>query len=487
MKTILILLDSLNLNYLKAYNPKTNTITPNIDKFSLDSIKFTENYIGSAPCMPARRDIFTGRLNFLERIWGGIEPFDITFPHLLRKKGIQNHMITDHTHYVEIGGENYLQQFQSWECIRGQEFDQWASSCHAPQMPSEYYGKISVQYELNKRKFKQESDFPTPKTFETACDWVKDNKEADEFFLMVEAFDPHEPFDTPKEYLELYEDSYDGPHYNWSGYEEITHPHDATKHLQNSYKATLTMTDKWFGKFIDSLKENNLYEDTMIILTTDHGHLLGEHNLTGKNFCHAYNELAHIPLFVRMPNSKYAGEEINALTQNIDIMPTLLELYNIDTPKTVRGKSLLDLIEKKTDKLRDSCIFGWHGQCLNITDGRYSYFQSPNPDTTAYNYCCIPSSLWSYIVPEDLEEIEMGRFLKHTRYPVYKFKGNSKPNKFISTSLLFDNKNDPDQMSPIDDEYVIEKLKAQMKLNLAEHDAPDELYERFYLNSVEAR
>ena len=87
MKTILILMDTLQRKMIHAYNPGSEAITPNIDRLAARSVVFDQHYIGSAPCMPARRDILTGRLNFLERNWGPVEPFDITFPALLRQRG----------------------------------------------------------------------------------------------------------------------------------------------------------------------------------------------------------------------------------------------------------------------------------------------------------------------------------------------------------------------------------------------------------------
>ena len=103
MKAILILMDTLNRHMLKAYNPKAEAITPNIDRLAGKSFVFDNHFIGSAPCMPARRDIQTGRLNFLERGWGPIEPWDCTLPALLKKRGIFSHIVTDHCHYAEVG------------------------------------------------------------------------------------------------------------------------------------------------------------------------------------------------------------------------------------------------------------------------------------------------------------------------------------------------------------------------------------------------
>lgn len=99
MKTILILMDSLNRNMLSAYNPQTWIKTPNIDRLAAKSLVCNNHWAGSLPCMPARRDLFTGRYNFLERNWGPIEPYDITLQEKLRAHGIFTHMTTDHNHY----------------------------------------------------------------------------------------------------------------------------------------------------------------------------------------------------------------------------------------------------------------------------------------------------------------------------------------------------------------------------------------------------
>src|ERR1035437_2556097 len=127
MKTIFILLDSFNRRILQLYNKDSLVQTPNIDRFAEKSMVFENHWLGSAPCMPARRDLFTGRLNFLDRNWGPVEPFDTTLPPLLRSKGVFTHMVTDHFHYFEVGGENYCQMFDTWDFIRGQEWDPWIS------------------------------------------------------------------------------------------------------------------------------------------------------------------------------------------------------------------------------------------------------------------------------------------------------------------------------------------------------------------------
>lgn len=487
MRTVLILMDTLNRRYLKQYNKDGRGITPSIDAFAEDSIIFDNHFIGSAPCMPARRDIFTGRMNFLERGWGGIEPFDITLPGVLREHEVVTHITTDHTHYFEIGGENYCQLFDTWEYHRGQEFDAWISKINKPVTDPLAYGKKSSQYLLNKTRFETEEDYPTPKTFRSACDWARENKGCDNFFLMVESFDPHEPFDTPEEYLNLYEDHYDGREFNWPSYQPVTEPQEAVEHLENCYLATLTMADKWLGRFLESLKENDLYENTLIILTTDHGHMLGEHGFTGKNFMHAYNELAHIPLMMKMPDKSHAGKRVLNLTQNIDLMPTILKHHGCSVPDTVKGVSLQETAFGRKEE-RKQVIYGWFGRAVNVYDGKYTYFRAPirEDNQPCYEYFAMPSTIWRYFDNSYAEDLDMGRFLEYTKYPVYRLKVKSSRDysgdiSYVRESLLFDINEDYEQKSPICNEQLEEQMCRKLIQGMKEAEAPEEQYERLGL------
>jgi arylsulfatase A-like enzyme len=199
MRVIMVLSDSLNRHYLPTYGNEW-VIAPNLERLAKRSVVFDNHWIGSAPCMPARRDIITGRLNFLEREWGGLEPFDVPLPHILRDEaGVFCHMETDHYHYFHVGGENYHMPFNSWAFHRGQEADTFVSRVSSPQEP-EHLGGWRDQYAKNQMAFATAADFPTQKTFQGAIDWLKDNEGEDNYFLWLEVFDPHEPFDCPDEY-----------------------------------------------------------------------------------------------------------------------------------------------------------------------------------------------------------------------------------------------------------------------------------------------
>lgn len=485
MRTIVVLMDSLNRHMLTVYNKDSWVRTPNITAFSEESVIFDNHWIGSTPCMPARRDLFTGRLNFLERNWGPIEPFDITLPGKLQEKGIFTHMITDHYHYFELGGEGYCQIFNSWDLIRGQESDTFVSRVKKPEVPKEYYGRIRPQYELNRKLFVEEADYPSPKTFASACEWINNNSEAEDFFLMVEAFDPHEPFDCPQEYLDLYNDDYKGPRYDWPEYAPVNEPQEALEHIKKRYAGTLTMVDKWFGKLISTLKKQNMYEDTLIILTADHGHILGEHGLMAKNYMHQFNELAHIPLIIHLPGNVRAGERIKAITQNIDIMPTVLGFYGIESPDSVAGYSLKPILENKQKKMRDVALYGFYGKAVNMTDGKYTYFRAPaSMDNLPLSlYTAMPTSFKKYIGIDAAEKIEIGSFLEYTDYPVYKIpqKKAGKAMKYVCESLIFDIESDYAQQKAIKDEEIEGRLIQKLILAMKEAGAPKEQFERLGL------
>lgn len=501
MRTVLVLMDTLRRNALSCYNPRTIAKTPNIDAFAKDGTVFENHWIGSAPCMPARRDILTGRLNFLERSWGPIEPFDITLPQVLKKHDVFSHITTDHCHYMRTGGEGYLQQFNTWDFYRGQEGDPWVSRIDEPSnMPETFYGRVRKQYQQNRMKWEKEEDMPSPKTFQSACDWLKDNSSQDDFFLMVEAFDPHEPFDVPDVYMDQYggKEGLDRDYYEIPEYKRISDanvPEDAVDYLQRRYAALVTMCDHWFGKLIQQLKELGMYEDTMIMLTTDHGYFLGERDYLGKNYMHLYNELAHLPFLIKYPNGACRGEHIHQLTQNIDVMPTVLDFHEIEIPKEVQGVSLKPLTKDVSAPTKPYALYGYHALAMNITDGTYTYFCAPNKDNNpCYEYTAMPTTIRSCLGIGYEHEITMGRYFKRTDYPLYRFPvkkiavidQSNDPLKEVGESKLFNIKEDYGQATNLIDQdpSLVLQFKELLVEALDTYEAPQEQKERLGLTDL---
>ena len=482
MKAIVILLDSLNRHYLSTHGSDFAQ-TPNLDRLAGRSVVFDNHYLGSAPCMPARRDMLTGRLHFLERGWGGIEPFDITLPEMLREAGVHSHMETDHYHYLAGGGELYYSLFSSWACHRGQENDNMPGSIARIDEP-EHLGKWAEQYDRNRAHFRTEADFPSPKTFAGAVDWLAANEDADNYLLWVEAFDPHEPFDCPDAYLEMYNDDWTGPRYDWSGYERVEEDSDAGRHLQKQYAACLTMTDRWLGKLLAEIERQHGFDDTLIVLTTDHGHLLGERGLTGKNRWHCWNELAHIPLFMHLPGGQGAGERSEALTQNIDLFPTLCEYFEVPVAHGIHGQSLLPVAKGEQPKRRDTALYGWFGSTVNVTDGRYTYLRAPASAENAplYRHFLMPTRFHSRFRPAAFRDAEMGRFLPYIDTPVIRApvkRGGRDPE--TQETKLFDLRKDPGQTHNLAGTEVEAQCVEMLIHAMTAIDAPASQYERLGL------
>ncbi len=498
MRTIVILNDSVNRRFLKTYNDDAFTSTPNLERIQSCSYIFDNHWTGSAPCMPARRDMFTGRLNFLERNWGPVEAFDCMLPGLLRKKSVRSHMVTDHYHYLETGGEGYCQSFDTWECFRGQEHDSLEWSPAGFSTPA-HKGRYDEFYHENSKAFEKDSDFTTPKTFQAAASWLERHGDEDDYLLWIEGFDPHEPFDTPKEFLDLYDDAYEDELFTWPEYAPFTGTEADLKHIRNRYAATLSMSDTWIGKVLDIIDRQNRWDDTLIIFTTDHGYMLGEHGLMAKNYMSAYNEVYHIPLFIHVPGQK-TEKRIDALTQNIDLFPTIASHHGIhedEFSNQIHGKNLFPLIDESEDSLRDYVLYGLFGQSMNITDGRYTYFKCPDKaDNTPLNlYTSMPTTLNQYIGGEsigDYSNISMGQFLSWTDFPVYAIAGENfnfrnvsqrfdLRTSYHSSNHLFDLKKDYEQNIEIEDPAVEAYMKNLMKKALTEHDSPKEQFERLGL------
>lgn len=421
MKTLFLVLDTVRADYLGCYGNKW-VQTPNLDRLAGAGFVFDNHWVGSLPCMPARREFMTGRHNFLDRGWGPIEPFDDILPVELRKRGVFSHIATDHQHYFELGGENYHTGFDTWDFHRGQEHDAWVSLVDAPALP-EHLGQAGVQNLKNRSRQVKEEDFSGPQTVQAAMRWLDDNQKSNDWFLQVELFDPHEPFHCPQKYRDLYHDTWDGPLFDWPDYNVVKESPEAVEHIRKCYAALLTMTDHWCGRLFQKLEELRLWDDTLIVFTTDHGTMLGERQYWMKLFMPVYPEIGHIPLVIKPPHAQ-KSTRINALTQTTDLMPTLLDFHECPLPPHVSGRSLRPLIEKSTTAWREDIIFGYFGMAVNITDGHHLYMRNPVRDDGGplHAYTAMPIAGLSRWYPRTLhEKMEMGRYLGHTyNIPLYK-------------------------------------------------------------------
>lgn len=484
MRTIFLVMDSLNRHFLDSYGGGGKAITPNIDRLANRAVVFDNHWCGSMPCMPARREMMTGRLNFLETPWSPIMPWDVCLPPLLRQeKQVYSHMITDHYHYFHSGGECYHTLFDSWELERGQEGDAWRPLVQRPDVPKgRGKGTVREAYWRNRHFLDPEDDlsYPTPRCFQRAVDFLELNRDSDNWHLHLEVFDPHEPFDCPKQYRDLYNDTWQRYWYNWPEYSRLDPEQDdpeAVEHIRKCYAATLTMADHWLGKFLDKMDERGLWDDTVLIVTTDHGHLLGEHGYWAKNYQFDYRELAHIPLLICAPGMAPGRRE--GMSATMDLMPTILDCHGVKTPESAHGVSLLPLL-KNGESVRTETIFGYFSKDVNYTDGRYTYCRQPLEGSTVHHYSYMPRGFQDYYSKDMLKTGVAGVFLPSQQgIPCWRFEQPSTPHRDAKDfHELYDLAKDPEQNTPLHDAALEQQLAGRLKTLLKQYEAPECQYPR---------
>ncbi|MEX1105666.1 MAG: sulfatase, partial [Ilumatobacteraceae bacterium] len=394
-----------------------------LDRFAARSTRFTRHVTGSLPCMPARHDILCGSLDFLWRPWGSIELWDRPITADLRDAGVTTMLVTDHPHLFETGGENYHTDFGGWDYVRGHEGDPWKtwldpSWVGVPAPPARDGGwwlqrrfganapHIDRGYDRTRTHFRTEADFPGPRTMAAATEWLADARAAGAaaapWMLFVDEFDPHEPFDTPPEWTALYEDE------PWTAERLIWPPYvvggrsagllsDAEcRHIRANYGAKLSMIDHWFGRLLDQLDTSGAWDDTAVIVCTDHGHYLGDErpdatgtrvDVWGKPMVPQFEPLGHTPLLIHWPGVD-GGGTCDALTTNVDLHATLADAFGVTPRHTTHGRSIVPLLTGEVTSIREWAIGGVFGNWVQVTDGRRKYARAPDVDN-------LPLSMWS--------------------------------------------------------------------------------------------
>ena len=490
MKAIIVMFDTLNRRMLPPYGC-TWVHAPNFERLAQRTVTFDNCYAGSMPCMPARRELHTGRYNFLHRGWGPLEPFDDSMPEILKQHGVYTHLVSDHQHYWEDGGATYHQRYNSWENIRGQEGDAWKGHVADPDTPADMNpGKTEVvrQDWINRSYMKREEDQPQTRVFNSGLEFIHTNHDQDKWLLQIETFDPHEPFFTQQTYKDLYPHSYDGPIFDWPGYKPVTETPEQVQHLRYEYAALLSMCDQSLGRVLDSMDQLSLWDDTMLIVCTDHGFLLGEHAWWAKNVQPWYNELVHTPLFIWDPRSASRGERRSSLVQMIDFAPTLLEFFDVEIPPDMQGTPLRDTIAADT-QVRDAGLFGVWGGHVNVTDARYVYMRAPtsSENEPLYEYTLMPTRMRGRFDISDLQNIELAEpftFTKGCR--TIKVAGHQPIDAHKFGTMLFDLQHDPQQNKSLLDAAQEQRMLTLLTAQMHANDAPIEQYRRLGLPQDDA-
>jgi arylsulfatase A-like enzyme len=494
MNVILILLDSLNKNYLSCYGNDWIT-TPNIQKLADKGLIFDNHYIGSAPCMPARREIFSGRKEFLWRGWGQTEPFDDLLPVEAKKTGAYTAIVTDHFHYWDhTDGYGYIQEFDNVNIIRGAEDDKWACEpIDEENLPTwvkaiKKYRHEDQAHRLynNVQNCKDEEDYQSPKVMTEAANWLENNSSREKFFLMIESFDPHEPWYTPEPYRSMYGE-YSEEYTCWPPYQREearerfrneTTPEEI-KFLKSQYASKVTMVDAHLKKVFDIMDKKNLWDNTAVILTTDHGHELFEKGRFGKAFPQ-WNTNANIPLIIWHPQYKGDGQNTKAFSTTVDIYSTVLDIMGCENNPAPNGKSQLPVVKGEKESIRDAVMYGTYSTGACMCDGKYTYFCGYDNNKPLYWY----STHLGRVGVRKLEDAVGGKFIPGVDIPVWKYpceRQLSDINKTCDDMLfMFDDKEQINNIIETDKEGLNSCREKLIKL-MDEEVVPPEQYVRLGL------
>ena len=447
MNVILIIADTVRLDAVGCYG-NGQMRTPALDKLASKGVKFNRHYISSFPTMPARADFLTGRWTMSYMQWEPLRRDEITLAEIIAQGDFTTAAIVDTPFYLR-DGMGYDRGFMTFH-----------------EIPGHYYvakgrGRKRMDAVDVRPSIRMEMNCFAPQTFQKAIQWLELHYK-DNFFLLIDTWDPHEPWDPPNYYVELYWPEYNGelfrPLYGYLKDSPDITPEYVEK-AKKCYMGEMSMVDTWVGHLLTHAENMGLMENTAIIFTTDHGYYFNEHGgLYGKMvFAHGkelddergegawarsplYNEVTHVPLIIYAPGVKpgvYSG-----LTASIDIMPTILDLLGRPQPDRIQGHSLVPALHDLSTPGRDYVISSQPfinigdsdllvdhikrksivNSMSTITTEKWSLLYDPEPGRSElYNLEEDPRELHNIIsenkdVAKELHRIFV-EFLKETRVP----------------------------------------------------------------------
>jgi len=421
MNVILLIFDSLRRDCIGILgNPPWGKVkTPNLDRFAGESFILGRCYPESLPTLPARRAIYTGMrvYPFNKDIylkgdikgspgWGPIDEDRSTLSEILQQNGYTTCLISDIQHMFKPS-KNFHRGFSQWQWIRGYEVDAYKSGPLPDRseidkyLPKEIQNEIRINFLsqclMNIQEVKQEEDYSVAKVMRQSVKWLEQNRDKDKLFLTIEAWSPHEPWFVPSYYREMYSTGY--PQQVLSLYCDTSNiSENIIKGTQANYSGMVTMCDRWFGYLYEALYNMSMLDNTLIVITSDHGHSIGENNFLGKKGYPSYPEVFDTFIFLRHPDSSYGrGKKSNILIQHTDIPATILDIIGVE-PKisderfkwadyfkgllgkqmfnqksrvekiNMHGRSFFNHLVNDEPKFRENVTIGWGAAVTVITN-----------------------------------------------------------------------------------------------------------------------
>lgn len=381
---LLIMVDQMRADCLSiSDHPVVDT--PNLDELARGGALFTNAYAATPSCVPARASVLTGmsqastgRVGYQDKVpWNyentiadeftkaGYHTQSIGKMHVYPTRnlcGFHNVVLHDgYLHYNRFKyntktteSADYVDDYLNWmrERTTGNvDLTDLGLDCNSSTVARPWH----LAEELH----------PTNWLTTQSIDFLRRRDPSKPFFLKMSYVRPHPPFDPPSAFYDMYKDLDlpDAPIGDWAetddqgleGLSPITAkglvPKQRLKRAQAAYYALITHIDHQIGRFLNALQEYGVYQNTIILFVSDHGELLGDHNLFRK--CLPYEGSANVPFILADPGNHLKmkkNTKIDEVVELRDIMPTLLDAANIPIPDSVEGKSVLPLVKKEKEK-----------------------------------------------------------------------------------------------------------------------------------------
>ena len=395
MNCIWITTDSLRQDHISCYRPEgtiddsgdsLKVSTPNLDRLAKRGVLFERMRSEALPTIPCRRGIFTGRRVFPWREepfpkglvvrqpgWRPIPQEDVTIAEHLAKQGYVTALVAD-TYHLFKPSMNFHRGFHSFHWERGQEFDHWRT---AP-LPAERLdrhtkpdvklgarrNRVLTQFLQNHTDPEAEDEYPVARTFTWAMDWLEGNCVHDMFFLYIDTFSPHEPWLTPRRFLEPYDPDASVPDLLYGNpYARSDLSASEHHHLRARYAGACSMVDYWIGRLLETLDRLDLWENTLVILMSDHGKIIGEFGSYGMPPHCTGPALNSVPCLIAHPEGQNAGRRFGGWLYNIDVTATMLTQLGGAGKSDVEGEDVWPAVSAGDQSFRPHLVTAhskWH-------------------------------------------------------------------------------------------------------------------------------
>ncbi len=401
---IVLMFDSLQFNYLGCYGNDWIK-TPNMDRLAREGALFENSYTEGLPTVPCRRAMHTGRYTVHHSGWVPLSMEDTTIADLCWGKPIDTALIFDCPMY-RLPKFGYTRSFDKVWFTHGHEADHYyfesdelihlkATDYIDENSHNAYIARMGeapaiasideISSYLKQRQYgghKEENRY-VAKTITNAIKYLEQIDRNKQFYLWIDSFDPHEPWDPPSVYDPGVPSSRYDPDYKdkdlFMPYTELAgglYTEPQLHHIRMLYAELVTLCDKYLGKLLDKIEELGLDQNTLFMMVSDHGEPMGHgehgHGLMRKVRPWPYEELVHTPLLIKGPGIK-AGQRLKGFVQSCDVAPTVCDWLGIGRHPDMHGHSLLPMCFGEVEKVRDFAVSGYFKYSIAIYTDDWSY------------------------------------------------------------------------------------------------------------------